>query len=60
MKPRVVDNGKMSGGWQSSCGMPSHNAGTVDNENKWRMLASAMLLWLDLDPIVVCGLVAVA
>ena len=24
------------------------------------MLASAMLLWLDLDPIVVCGLVAVA
>ena len=24
------------------------------------MLASAMLLWLDLDPIVICGLVAVA
>ena len=60
MKPRVVDNGKMSGGWQSPCGMPSHNAGTFGNENKWLMLASAMLLWLDLDPIVICGLVAVA
>ena len=24
------------------------------------MLASAMLLWLDLDPIVICGLVVIA
>ena len=39
--------------------MPSKNAGTFGTESQWRALAAAMLLRLNLDPIVICGLVAI-
>jgi hypothetical protein len=40
--------------------MPSQNAGTVGTENqRQRALASAMSLRMNLNPIVVCSLVAI-